>query len=408
MIYLLCDTNIWIYLANSKDPYSQKENEGLTQKLYNDITKLIQANDVTILSSPIILREWDRNQEHAKLLINNYENRRKSYLDGFEKIIFETNSSEIPEVLKIKSDFEEKIRTKIDNNKNHIQAIDNLLKKAKIIPLKDETKAFITDWAIDKKAPFIGDKKNSTADAAIFFSITEYAKSVLPPTDNVVFVTSNKGDFSDPKNDANIHPDLVEFLGQNHVSIKYFKSLPLALKYIDESIQFTVEQIKEIDEEIDDYFNNLEYCHVCDPGEDYPLVNYLNIYKPEEIENENVTIEDPNQLKFAFDSHIENQKQEQITTIQTAACAWCGEFHIICQNCHTTSPTSNDSPVITCDCGIKYYVDNSYARHKSGEGYEIKIMKDEIHCRLCGDEIETTDFTGDYMCYECENKVVNE
>lgn len=405
MIYLLCDTNIWIYLANSKDPYSQKQNEGHTQKLYNDINTLVQNNKIKVLTSPIILNEWERNQEQAKLLIKNYEDRKKSHLDGFERIISETNSSESPEIIKVKADFEEKIKTKIDSNKKHIQSINNLLREAISVPLNIETKAFITDWAIEKKAPFIGDKKNSTADAAIFFSMLEYAKS-LPVTDSIVFVSSNKGDFSDPKDDNRIHPDLIEFV--NEANIKYFKSLPLALKYIDETIQFTEEQIKEIDEEIDDYFNDLEYCQVCDPGEDYPLVNYLNVYEPEEIENENATVEDPDQLKIDFEDQTVLPKKEYTNTIQTAECAWCNELHIICQNCHLILPTSAESPIITCDCGIKYYVDNSYARHKSGEGYEIKIMKDEIHCRLCSDEIETTDFTGDYMCYECENKVVNE
>lgn len=408
MIYLLCDTNIWIYLANSKDPHSQKQDEDYTQKLYDEISTLIQKNKITLLSSYIITDEWKRNQEHAKLLIKKYEDRKRSYLKGFEKIISETNSTQSPEILKLKADFEETIKAKIEKNENHIQSIDTLLKAAVSVPLSNETKVFITDWAIDKKAPFIGDKKNSTADAAIFFSMVEYAKSELVPTDFIVFVTSNKNDFSNKSDENIIHSDLIEFLEQDGANIKYFKSLPLALKYIDQSIQFTKDQIKKIDEEIDDYFNELEYCQVCDPGEDYPLVNYLNIYEPEEIENENAIVEDPNQLKINFIDQIPLPPKKYINTVQIASCTWCGEYHIICQECNTTLPTTYDSPVITCDCGIKYYFDYGYQKRKSGEGYEIKILKDEIHCRECGDEIDSADFSGDYVCYECDQKVVND
>ncbi|NGM67318.1 PIN-like domain-containing protein [Sphingobacterium sp. SGR-19] len=187
----------------------------------------------------------------------------------------------------------------------------------------------------------------------------------------------------------------------------------LAQKTAKEVIQ-EVRSVRFADEfeiykrDFDDIEDKRLYCQVCDPGEDYPLVNYLNIYEPEDIENENVVIEDPDQLKFDFAGQIENQKREHITTVQTAECAWCGEFHIICQNCHETLPTSADSPIIICGCGIRYYFDHSYARIKDGEGYEIRIVKDEIHCRGCGNEIEFTDFTGDHMCYKCENKAVNE
>lgn len=55
MIYLLCDTNIWIYLANSQAPHSKNKDEGHTEKLYRDITKLMHDGKIKIIKIRIML-----------------------------------------------------------------------------------------------------------------------------------------------------------------------------------------------------------------------------------------------------------------------------------------------------------------------------------------------------------------
>lgn len=55
MIYLLCDTNFWIYLANSQDPLSKNKDEEHTEKLYKDITKLMHNGKIKIIKTRIML-----------------------------------------------------------------------------------------------------------------------------------------------------------------------------------------------------------------------------------------------------------------------------------------------------------------------------------------------------------------
>lgn len=55
MIYLLCDTNIWIYQPNSQNPLSKNKDEGHTEKLYRDITKLMHDVKIKIIKTRIIL-----------------------------------------------------------------------------------------------------------------------------------------------------------------------------------------------------------------------------------------------------------------------------------------------------------------------------------------------------------------
>lgn len=55
MIYFLCDTNIWIYQPNSQNPLSKNKDEGHTEKLYRDITKLMHDSKIKIIKTCIMV-----------------------------------------------------------------------------------------------------------------------------------------------------------------------------------------------------------------------------------------------------------------------------------------------------------------------------------------------------------------
>ncbi|WP_149915499.1 PIN domain-containing protein [Sphingobacterium cavernae] len=400
MIYLLFDTNIWIYLANGFDPITKNKSQQFSEKLTEKLFELLDNNRVGILKSDIIIDEWQRNQINVEKLIAHLESKRKNE----KKILEDIGRDTDPEISsKLYLLHNENVDSLIKKNRALIHKLNKIIESGTDLPLSIETKASITDWAIQKKAPFVGDKKNSTADAAIFFSMVDFSKK--NKADTIIFVTSNKGDFSDKSDDGKLHPDLFE-LTKNE-NIHYFKNLGEAFNYIDNNIQFSRKELEDIQEEFDDFVDDLDYCYVCDPGEENIYLNFISYYNVESIENENEIINDPNQLSIIYPNLTEIKETEIIKTVKIGQCTWCGSYHINCQSCSTTIPVANDSNITECECGIKYYFDYGYGKYKNGECYEIKIIKDIVECRQCGEEIEDYDFYGDEICELCTQSLDN-
>lgn len=59
MIYLILDTNTWIYLANSKDPLTENFHDGLHFRLFEKLGEKVKDGSVQILINDIIEKELD-------------------------------------------------------------------------------------------------------------------------------------------------------------------------------------------------------------------------------------------------------------------------------------------------------------------------------------------------------------
>jgi hypothetical protein len=86
MIYLILDTNTWIYLANSKDPLTGNFQEGYHFLLFEKLAKKVNDGSVKILKTGLIEQEWLRNKTTTLDLVSNYKNKLKHDLSIVKNI----------------------------------------------------------------------------------------------------------------------------------------------------------------------------------------------------------------------------------------------------------------------------------------------------------------------------------
>ncbi len=377
MRYLILDTNTWIYLANSQDPSTANFNEGLHFKLLETLVNMFYNGDICILYNSIIEEEWVRNKEHTEALIKKYQNQLASNTKLLKKMQKDSSSILKTEYEKILREYEAYIEARINENRKHISDVDKLLYSSIKFNISERAELLATKQALAKKAPFIGDKKNSMADAVILFSAIEFVSNNLMEhvlgkmNTEVLFVTGNKGDFSHPHIPDSIHDDLKPFIDQ--VGMKYYRSLMPALNQIKESV-FKEEEQWRMEAELELQFNaSHNLCKICsvDDESDLPVILFSELI---EIENE-LDYPDPNQLKLLFNDEIAELIEEPyITTTQIGFCSHCSTLHLKCQACDEITAIDPDFSGFECDgCGLLY---QTFWDEYGNE--EIKIVEELI------------------------------
>ena len=264
MIYLILDTNNWIYLANNQDPfndnkdgkYKDNKNEKLHFKTLERLNEYIDSTTVILLVCDVVMEEWERNKSKTNQYIEKLENTMRAQRDTIKAI--EDNLDDADKSI-FKLLFEkhiEKVNLKIEKNKDHIYKVEQLIFKSQKYQISDKTKILAAERAYNKKAPFIGDKSNSMADAYILFGAIEYLEELFKNRDLItyptfIFISGNKGDFSSNSNPNMIHEDLKDSLAK--VNLQFFRSLHVALNDLVESKVFELFEIWEIE-------RHLNYC----------------------------------------------------------------------------------------------------------------------------------------------------
>lgn len=385
MIYLTIDTNNWIYLANSRNPESNKFEEGRHVKLLETLRNLIDEGHAQVLSCPLIIAEWKRNEVHTKELILKYKNQLKATVDTFNIVAKSLEDSDLTILQMILQKYEANINAQIKANTEHIEQITNLIQKAIHYEISDKIKAIAADWAVARKAPFIGEKKNSMADALIFLGAVNYLKELTAMPDpfggneiwyiypSSIFVSANKGDFSDPSDDGYLHPDLRPLADE--IKMNFFPSLPKALNYIQQQIQvepeFTPEEIEAMEKEIDEVDDGWYICHACDQDEENVFRNQVYFSEPYKVPIIHNEYYDPNQLGLELPNLEPTPPQVEFTMIKTGDCSWCNTTHLWCIECDTvTALEGEDEDGFNCSgCDLEYVIQKD-----KWDGSERKIF----------------------------------
>lgn len=160
----------------------------------------------------------------------------------------------------------------------------------------------IVERALQRKKPFKSDGKNGYRDYLVWRSFLSIAK--LYAFEEICFMTLNKKDFSDDKDDKKLHPDLLEELDQEGIDrnrIHYWTSLkdfvdikikPILLvkektqKFVKELLADDKGFIEPLDDmlskKLQDY--SLTYSDVAVYGED-PSISIVEEINIEDIEN---------------------------------------------------------------------------------------------------------------------------
>lgn len=398
--YIFLDTNNWIYLSNGFNPYSNEHDE-LHLKIFDNIQYRVQEGSLVFLINDIVIEEWNRNREITKTYLKKIENKYKSYNDALKEIN-DFISDEVKEIDSVRQILEEKYQEKVKRLEEHINSVEHfLLNQTVKIEVSDGNKIEASNLALSKKAPFIGDKKNSMADALILLSAIEHIQKnekrlfTLLPNDyyypESFFVSSNKSDFSSPKDKELIHPDLEPVL--NRVKTKYFFALSKLIDSLEE--EFLTKEEAELIEHADE----LLYCNVCD-YEHGPTVDFSSYF---DIPIHTHEFIDPNQLRIDFSNFDYNDKEVEVkiadkVRIRKADCYHCGAEFIECV-CEELVHIDEYNVKLECqNCGNKYIVLAEIDRKGMVYDKSYEFFK-EYTCQTCGRRVDAIDETGN--CEEC-------
>lgn len=398
--YIFLDTNNWIYLSNGFNIHSSKHDE-LHLKVFETIRKRVNEGVLIFLVNSIVLDEWERNKEQTANQIKEIErkfNGHKGNLKSFHEFI--NGENEIEEINTLKNILEEKYNEKIERHKAHIANVEYFLKNETLkIPISDRTKIEASNLALEKKAPFIGDKKNSMADALILLSSIEYlfedhkifytdfglnvSEDIFSFPDSF-FVSSNKGDFSSPEDKEKIHQDLEPFL--NKTNTKFFYTLGKLIDFLEG--EFLTEEEQHLIEEVE-YRVHCDHCH-------YYFLKFSNYF---EVYNPNKNFIEKNQLSFEFyekehNLNVSEEMSSPMSNIRTADCEECGTEYIECL-CGELNQIKDYDSIFQClgDCGTKFRISENIDRKGMFHGLDCELIK-EFKCDICWDEFESVDDNG--------------
>ena len=300
---------------------------------------------------------------------------------------------------------ENSYQRKFLKHKQHIENVEDfILKQTTKIEITDSSKLETVGLAINKKAPFIGDKKNSVADAVILLSSIEYIKSLektITPFDDTdlfepfkiypdsYFVSSNGGDFSSKTEKEIIHPDLEPILERTNT--KFFYTLGKLINFLE------AEFLTQEEEEALEMQDLGRFCEVCE-YEHFGTVHtdgHHTLFDPKSDRY------DPNQLKIEFDEYEYpvDTENEPYSILKTAHCEMCNAKFIEC-NCGELIHIEEKSYAVECEngCGTKYKIHADVDKKGVIHSLDYEIIE-EYTCVTCGSEFSSVDELGN--CEEC-------
>jgi len=240
MIYLILDTNYWIYLAKGEHP-----------KVFDRLKKDILGKKFQILINHIIIDEWNRNKND---IISEIQKSIRNQAIAAEEISDYLEGTEQDTFQNIIRNYKVKEESRIDAATQRVKAIEDIFYKHAIVtPIDDRMRLRTIELALAQKAPFTKNK-NSVGDALILLSSVEYlrehglvSQGSLKNLSEAIFVTFNHTEFAASGQEKDkIHPDL-EFLF-NSVGMKYIRNIgqildlaPQMIAKIDEYIEYAVD-----------------------------------------------------------------------------------------------------------------------------------------------------------------------
>lgn len=349
MIYLILDTNIWLYLANGTDPITDKPHDELHFELLSELKEKQQKKEICIITSEIVIQEWKRNKENANLKIRKLKNK----LSNTEGTFNDANKYIKSGTEQLFKEYNEGIQAEIQKNLEHIDQVENfLMNECTRVELSSQIKIRVFDISLQNKAPF-HNKKNNIADITILLSASEYLKKKhFNEEYSAIFVSNNISDFTDGKNKDDFHPDIKSEM--NNCNIKYERILPSALKISNEIIA-QIEALRKHELWMDSisFYCKSPFCDNYDHFSPWGYLDELITFKSSTEEFIN-----PNQI-LLFDNlpKLENKDKE----VGIGKCVICDSIHIECPNCGELTLVEEIDDCFNCsECkiGIEYKYDN--------------------------------------------------
>jgi hypothetical protein len=415
MIYLCCDTNIWINISNSEEPV----------KLLNVLHDEINNGTITLIMPQIILKEWDRNKQDK--IEKRIEEAVQSQISGLYKLsnfienerttFFDDESAKegTLKVQKLVSELKEQLQkqkaTLLESAKENIKLVELIFKHGNTIILDtdNESAKKVIELATEKKFPFEKDK-NNFADCLIFFQFYHYLKQ--EGIENAHFVSSNKKDFFPSGDLHEIYKVIYDTVkGNFHKSLGEAINSSLGKEIVTEN---EIKQIALIARARDRYpYQSM--CLACYDSDDEDdndnaiirrLHSILHFEETFEINDERREYGDPEQLELFEDDLITGNPKPRLSPerLFMATCDNCGSDHFLCPECNEPILVDNVEKNTTqrCEnCELFYIYEEERGRKGEVEQVGFTLLREDLECERCENRFVSRGDNSN-LCLECE------
>ena len=221
MFNILIDTSVWLDLA--ADPKQTP--------LLDALVSLMADGRINLLVPRIVVTEFQKNRNRvakssAKSLASHFD----QVKDAIRRA--ESDNKQKNKILGYLSDMNHRIPVLGGAAEGALARIEAILSNAAIIETGNEPKIRAADRALNRKAPFHHEGKNSMADAVLIETYFECVRTVGGPGHRFAFVTHNKQDFSLVNGNQKLpHPDFAGSFSK--IKSMYFINLAECLRRID-------------------------------------------------------------------------------------------------------------------------------------------------------------------------------
>lgn len=344
MVYLILDTNIWIYLANGLDIATGKHSDQHFE-LLSSLQAFREKGEAIVLVNDVILAEWERNRRHTETQIEKLTKKLESSNDTFKDIKRYCGGADIDTVQR---SYEDGLKAEIQKNVDHIKNVERFLTKGCVhIPIREEEKLKATNLSLEKKAPF-HNNRNNTADAVILLSSAHYIDSLEPYGDgeeiSAFFISNNIEDFANQKK-TDFHPDIKNCIGNSVVKYERYlgKAISLSKSIIAEMNAYNEHQRWLVSI----YFS----CKgaFCAGNDDFTPWGYLD--NEVAAKYKSAELFDDSQMTLFPELPIVPKADKMINY---GECVICSTPHYECPECEELIANDHHETIVTCpNCSIK-------------------------------------------------------
>lgn len=216
MAKLILDSSTWLDLAKPR-----------IEEVLIELEKQVNQSITVLLTCDIIIEEWERNKSRVlQEVIKSIRSHAKSALK-ISKLLPEK------EKIQLKTIIEKYTQIEAEQEKlaeQFFDRVEKLLKKSEIFKIDNSLKIRMADRALTKKAPF-HNQKNNMADSLLYFGAVDHVNKTSEIATDLIFVSSNYKEFSDPNDLNKLHPDLYK--GNVHFSNNLAGALKMRKETID-------------------------------------------------------------------------------------------------------------------------------------------------------------------------------
>jgi hypothetical protein len=216
MAKLILDTSTWLDLAKPR-----------IEEVLIELESQVNDGITVLLTCDIIIEEWHRNKTRVLHdVITSIRSHAKSAMKMADFLPDEDGSKLriiIEKYTQIQAE-QERLAEMFFNR------VESLINKSEVFKIEDRIKLDMANRALTKQAPF-HNSKNNMADAMLYFGAVEHVAYTTQIASDLIFVTSNYREFSDPADFTKIHPDLHK--GNVHFSNNLAQALKMRKDAID-------------------------------------------------------------------------------------------------------------------------------------------------------------------------------